>query len=96
MGGGYSGRGRGRSCRRGGRNHRRRGFDKGRYQTSGQLPHGQAAAGVEAPEPGILYYWRVLTETPAGWIPSTVERFEVPVCPWDEPTDPTAAVSDPA
>ncbi len=63
----------------------RDGFDQGRYQTSGRLPHGQTAAGVEAPEPGLRYYWRVLTETPAGWIPSAVERFEVPVCPWDEP-----------
>ncbi len=71
----------------------RDGFDLGRYQTSGRLPHGQTAAGVEAPEPGLRYYWRVLTETPAGWIPSAVERFEVPVCPWDEPSDPTAVRS---
>ncbi len=73
----------------------RDGFVRGRYQTSGRLPHGQGSAGVEAPEPGIRYYWRVLTETPAGWIPSAVERFEVPVCPWDEP-QPAAAVTNPS
>lgn len=66
----------------------RDGFEKGRYETSGRLPRHQRSAGLEGPEPGIRYYWRVLTETPAGWVPSTVERFEVPVCPWDEPSQP--------
>ncbi len=62
----------------------RDGFATGRYETTPRLPREQAAAGVEGAEPGINYYWRVLSEVAGGWTSSPIGRFEVPVCPWDE------------
>lgn len=63
----------------------RDGFDLARYDVSPPLAPGRDSVALAGPEPGIHYYWRVLTETPRGWAPSRVERFEVPVCPWDPP-----------
>lgn len=63
----------------------RDGFELGRYEVSPRLAPGRASIGLSGPEPGIHYYWRVLTETPRGWAPSRLERFEAPVCPWDPP-----------
>lgn len=59
------------------------GFKVGRYQASPSLPAGRTAAAIERPEPGVNYYWRVLTRTGVGWAPSPVERFEAPTCPVD-------------
>jgi hypothetical protein len=63
----------------------RDGFRTGRLEASRRLAAAVEAVAVDSPETGILYYWRVLTLTPDGWAPSAVERFEVPICPWDEP-----------
>ena len=63
----------------------REAFDVSRFDASGRLEADLDAIGLQAPEPGINYYWRVLTETPSGWISSPVERFEAPVCPSDGP-----------
>lgn len=63
----------------------REGFTSGRYDTTVHLSAATSGVSVEAPEPGINYYWRVLTKSPNGWVSSPVSRFEVPVCPWDEP-----------
>lgn len=62
----------------------RDGFTTDRFSSTRDLPGVTTAIGIEAPEPGINYYWRVLTATPGGWVSSKVERFEVPVCPFDE------------
>ena len=61
----------------------RDGFATDRYETTRDLPAATAAIGIEAPEPGIHYYWRVLTASPGGWVSSEIERFEVPICPFD-------------
>jgi hypothetical protein len=61
----------------------RDGFATDRFATTRILPAATAAISIEAPEPGINYYWRVLTASPGGWLPSVVERFEVPICPFD-------------
>lgn len=61
----------------------RDGFELGRYEVSPVLAPGRTSVGLAGPEPGVNYYWRVLTETPQGWAPSGEDRFDVPVCPWD-------------
>jgi hypothetical protein len=60
------------------------GFQNGRYESSRILPAQQSSASWEGAEPGIHYYWRVLTQAGSIWIPSITERFEAPVCPWDQ------------
>ena len=62
----------------------RDGFATDRYSTTRLLPAAIDAVGLESGDAGINYYWRVLTATPDGWLSSPVERFEVPVCPFDE------------
>jgi len=61
------------------------GFATGRFDVTPRLEGGAEAVAVEAPEPGINYYWRVLTETASGWVASPVGRFEVPICVSDGP-----------
>ena len=62
------------------------GFERGNFETSGPHPPGQSFVELERLEPGINYYWRVLTLTPKGWVPSATARCKVPVCPGgDEP-----------
>jgi hypothetical protein len=61
------------------------GFDTGRFETTDLLAPQLATAIVAAPEPGILYYWRVWAATPDGFIASRVERFDAPTCPADSP-----------
>ncbi len=63
----------------------RDGFGTGRLVATRRLPAAVGAVAVDSPEPGIHYYWRVLTWGAGGWTPSAVERFEVPVCPYDQP-----------
>lgn len=72
----------------------RDGFEKGRFETSGVLAASRRDARLLAPEPGVNYYWRVLRDTGEGWVSSPVERFEVPICPWDKPSDPSAIAGD--
>lgn len=38
---------------------------------------------LQALEPGGNDFWRVLTLTSEGWVPSEVARVELPVCPAD-------------
>lgn len=33
--------------------------------------------------PGVNYYWRILTLTGQGWVPTVAEPFKAPVCPVD-------------
>lgn len=56
------------------------GFATGRFDTTGVQAASLRAASVQAPEPGLRYYWRVLTRGPEGWVSSQVRRFRVPVC----------------
>ncbi len=44
----------------------RDGFATDRYETTRRLPPELSTVGVEGPEPGINYYWRVLTELAGG------------------------------
>ncbi len=79
----------------------RDGFSRGHFEATRRLPLATSAVAVDAPEPGVNYYWRVLTETPEGWAASPVGRFEVPVCPWDkedleEPTPPGDGAEEPS
>ena len=61
----------------------REGFQSGKYQATRALPREQLSAALERPEPGISYYWRVVTLTGAGWVQSEVHRFDAPTCPVD-------------
>jgi hypothetical protein len=61
------------------------GFETGRFDVSATLAAGVRAISLENPEPGIYYYWRVLSATPDGWVVSPVARFEAPICPSDGP-----------
>ena len=58
----------------------REGFATGRFETTGAQPASLSEVRVQAPEPAVRYYWRVLTQGPEGWVSSRVERFRVPVC----------------
>ncbi len=62
----------------------RAGFASDRFLTSGAraLPNGGLL--LDAPEPGINYYWRLLTRTADGWRVRGAGRIEVPVCPVDK------------
>jgi hypothetical protein len=73
----------------------RDGFATDRYETTRALPSATGAIGIEAPEPGIHYYWRVLTASPGGWVASEVERFEVPICPFDPVDEDRLPSADP-
>ena len=66
------------------------GFKTGRYLTSGERPVASGARSAtqgqllfETAEPGLYYYWRLLTKTPAGWVVSGSGRFDSPTCPVD-------------
>ncbi len=61
------------------------GFDTNRFDASPNLAADLWTVSLQNPEPGIYYYWRVLNETPSGWIASPVARFEAPTCPSDGP-----------
>ena len=63
----------------------REGFATNQFDSSPSLAADLRAVSLQNPEPGIYYYWRVLSETPSGWIASPVARFEAPVCPSDGP-----------
>jgi hypothetical protein len=59
----------------------RDGFQTGRFETFGPLPANRDEVALTTGEPGISYYWRVLTETGDGWAPSKIERLPWPICP---------------
>jgi hypothetical protein len=61
----------------------RGGFERGQFETIARLSATQSAADSDKGDPGINYYWRVLTLTPAGWVPSDTARYEAPICPVD-------------
>ena len=61
------------------------GFEKGNFQTIGPNPPDQSFVELDRLEPGINYYWRVLTLTPEGWVPSETARCAVPAYPIDRP-----------
>ena len=63
----------------------RAGFESGRFETTGALDSDRNSATLDMGEPGVRYYWRLLTQLSGGWVPSTIERFEVPICPLDSP-----------
>ena len=62
----------------------RDGFKAGRYLTSGELAVAERQLVFEDAQPGMYYYWRLLTKTPEVWIVSGHGRLETPVCPVDE------------
>ncbi len=61
----------------------REGFTSGSFETTGAMDAAAQEVMVQSPEPGINYYWRVLSRTEDGWVSSPVGRFEVPICPLD-------------
>ena len=61
------------------------GFETGKFESVGPLPPGQSSVDLTELEPGINYYWRVLTLTPKGWVPSEMARCAVSVYPVDRP-----------
>jgi len=60
------------------------GFEKGTYLTSGERPAFVKELFFAEAQPGIDYYWRLLTKTPAGWVVGGAGRFDAPICPVDE------------
>lgn len=62
----------------------RGGFASGQFLTSGERPAAERGLIFETPEPGIYYYWRLLTRTGEGWIVSGNGRVQTPVCPADK------------
>lgn len=61
----------------------RGGFTTGRYKTSGKRPAAESQLLLDEALPGVYYYWRLLTETPEGWVVSGNGRFDSPICPAD-------------
>ncbi len=61
----------------------REGFRDGKFETVALLPLRQSSVEWEEGEAGINYYWRVLTLTSQGWVPSETARYQAPVCPAD-------------
>jgi hypothetical protein len=62
--------------------------EKPRFETVAQVPGTQDSAPWDKGEPGINYYWRVLTLTAKGWVPSQTSRYEAPICPVDSTPEP--------
>jgi len=59
------------------------GFQSGDYLTSGERPAADRGLMFEEPEPGIFYYWRLMTKTPGGWVVRGTGRAQAPICPVD-------------
>ncbi len=62
--------------------------EKPRFETLAQVSGTQDSAQWDKGEPGINYYWRVLTLTVRGWVPSQTSRYEAPICPVDSTPGP--------
>lgn len=61
----------------------RDGFEKSTFNSIGPIPADKSSLESEGIEPGINYYWRILTLTSNGWVPSETARCEGPICPVD-------------
>ncbi|REK04621.1 MAG: hypothetical protein DWQ36_17395 [Acidobacteria bacterium] len=62
----------------------RDGFETGNYEESGDLPLDLGELVVSAPEPGVLYRWRIVVlKSALPILVASTERFEAPVCPGD-------------
>lgn len=61
----------------------RTGFSSEKYETVGELKPEQNSFEWSGGEPGINYFWRVLTLGPNGWVESDTARYEAPTCPVD-------------
>jgi hypothetical protein len=61
----------------------RDGFENGQISIIGPLPRDQSETTFSSGEPGINYYWRVLTKTGSDWTPSKIARLPWPSCPKD-------------
>ncbi|MEM8649907.1 MAG: hypothetical protein AAGF54_05195, partial [Pseudomonadota bacterium] len=61
----------------------RNGFESNSFDTIGELESTRSEMVWDGGEPGINYYWRVLTRTPEGWVSSDISRYEAPTCPVD-------------
>lgn len=61
----------------------RDGFQTGNFVIIGPLAPDQFEIELDSGEPGINYYWRVLTLTEDGWVPSEIKRLPWPICPVD-------------
>lgn len=62
----------------------RRGFERGEYRTFGPLDPDVSDYLVEdILQGGSNIYWRVLTLTAQGWVPSETDRCDVAICPRD-------------
>jgi photosystem II stability/assembly factor-like uncharacterized protein len=59
----------------------RDGFQTANFVTFGPLPPDQFQVELSSGEPGITYYWRVLTLTESGWAPSRTARLPWLGCP---------------
>jgi hypothetical protein len=59
------------------------GFATGRYVTSGARSAARRSLTFLDGEPGVNYYWRLLTRTAEGWTVRANGRFEAPTCPND-------------
>ena len=69
----------------------RDGFQRGEFETLGTFRADQRSLEWVGGSAGVNYYWRVLVQTPAGWLPSQVARFEAPTCPVDFLQEPQPA-----
>jgi hypothetical protein len=56
------------------------GFASGQLLLTKGLSKEQSSHAWKQSEPGILYYWRVLTLQPGGWISSEIADFYGPTC----------------
>jgi hypothetical protein len=59
----------------------RDGFERAAFETTGPVAPRQSSVQVDGLEPGINYYWRVLTRTSVGWVTSETARCEGLTCP---------------
>jgi hypothetical protein len=48
---------------------------------------GRSQVLVERLEPGVIYFWRISTQTGNGWVTSAEEQVLAPVCPADLESD---------
>jgi hypothetical protein len=61
----------------------RTGFDRGEYETIAVVPVTQSNLEWSEGEPGINYYWRIVTQQEDESYVSDVARFQPEVCPVD-------------
>jgi hypothetical protein len=64
---------------------RKEGLGGGGFGVSEPLAADRGAFELVAPQPGGIYFWRVLTAVEGGLAPSAIESFEGPTCILDSP-----------